>query len=208
MEWARRLAREKGLASYLSPDILEGLVETGQVSLGSMERQIAVLSLYVRDLDANRIEDPLPFGMPDVALQQSYRLTDPLLRGESEEALEVLNRFLGQGIAPLALLARIAWEIRKLWALKDEMTRGPVSDSFMRSIRIQPFKKAMYTSAARRLSWGALGEMVFSLGETDRLLKSSRLDPRMHLEALCQRMARLAGDGSGAGKGLREQGGW
>ncbi len=198
VDWARKMAKEKGLASRLSPEILEGLVETGQTSLGSMERQLAILALYVQGAGKRGIEDSLPFGMPEIALQQSYRLTDPLLRGELEEALPVLYRFAGQGIPPLALLARIAWEMRKLWQLKEEVERGPVSDSFLKSIRVQPFKKAMYLAAARRLSWNALGRIFFSLGETDRLLKSSRLDPLIHLEQLCRELARrIAGSAAG-----------
>ena len=195
MEWVRKMAKEKDLERHLTPEILEGLVETGQASLGSLERQLATLALYVQDLEQNRIEDSLPFAMPEIALQQSYRFTDPLLKGDLGGALQVLDRLVGQGIAPLALLSRIAWEIRKIWQLKDEMERGQVSDSFLRSLRIQLFKKAMYASAARQLSWNALGKVFFSLGETDRLLKSSRLAPQIHLEELCERIARLVAAG-------------
>lgn len=195
VEWVRKMAKEKGLERHLTPEILEGLVETGQASLGSLERQLATLALYVQDLEQDRIEDSLPFAMPEIALQQSYRFTDPLLKADLADALQVLDRLVGQGIAPLALLSRIAWEIRKIWQFKDEMERGQVSDSFLRSVRIQPFKKAMYASAARQLSWNALGKVFFSLGETDRLLKSSRLAPQIHLEELCERIARLVAAG-------------
>jgi DNA polymerase-3 subunit delta len=194
-EWVRKMAKEKGLERHLNPEILEGLVETGQASLGSLERQLATLALYVQDLEQNRIEDSLPFATPEIALQQSYRFTDPLLQGDLVETLLVLDRFIGQGIAPLVLLSRIAWEIRKIWQIKDEMERGQISDSFFQSLRIQPFKKGMYSSAARRLSWSALGKVFFSLGETDRLLKSSRLAPQIHLEELCERIARLVAAG-------------
>ena len=81
------------------------------------------------------------------------------------------------------------------------MESGPVSDSFLRSIRIQPFKKEMYAAAAGRLSWDVLGKMFLSLGRTDRLLKSSRLDPLIHLEQLCDRVVRLI-SGSGGESGL------
>ena len=195
MEWVRKMAKEKGFERHLTPEILEGLVETGQASLGSLERQLATLALYVQNLEQNRIEDSLPFALPEIALQQSYRFTDPLLKGDLAEALQVLDRLVGQGIAPLMLLSRVSWEIRKIWQFKGEMERGQVSDSFLRSVRIQPFKKAMYASTAERLSWSALGKVVFSLGETDRLLKSSRLAPQIHLEALCDRIARLVAAG-------------
>jgi DNA polymerase-3 subunit delta len=195
LEWVRKMAKEKGLERHLTAEILEGLVETGQASLGSLERQLATLALYVQDLEQNRIEDSLPFAMPEIALQQSYRFTDPLLTGDLADALQVLDRLVGQGIAPLVLLSRIAWEIRKIWQFKDQMERGQISDSFLRSVRIQPFKKAMYASGARQLSWNALGKVFFSLGETDRLLKSSRLTPQIHLEELCERIARLVAAG-------------
>ena len=195
--WVRKMAKEKGVDPYLSPEILEGLVETGLASLGSVERQLAVLALNARDLEREGMGGSLPFGMPEIALQQSYLFTDPLLGGDLEAALLALNRFVDQGIPPLVLLGRVAWEIRKIWQFKDERARGPVSEAFLRSNRIQPFKKAMYASAAGRLSWGELGEMFCSLGEADRLLKSSRLDPRTHLEALCERIARLVVAGKG-----------
>ena len=195
VDWVRKMAREKGLERHLNPEILEGLVETGQASLGTLERQLATLALYVQDLEQNRIEDSLPFAMPEIALQQSYRFTDPLLKGDLADALRVLDRLLGQGIAPLVLLSRIAWEIRKIWQFKDETERGQVSDAFLRSIRVQPFKKAMYASAARQLSWNALGKVFLCLGETDRLLKSSRLPPQIHLEELCEEIARFVAAG-------------
>ncbi len=198
-EWVRKMAKEKGLAKHLTPEIMEGLVETGQASLGSLERQLSILALYVQDLDKNRISDELPFGMPEIALQQSYRFTDPLLQGELDQTLEILDRLIGQGISPLVLLSRIAWEVRKLWRLKDEMDRGPVSDNFLRAIRVQPFKKATYSSVAGRLSWEALSKMLISVGETELKLKSSRLDSQIHLEELCGRITRLMAVGPAEG---------
>jgi DNA polymerase-3 subunit delta len=189
LRWLEGVAKEKGLGPYASPDVLEGLLAGGQASLESLEKQLEILALYVHDLEEDRISEPLPFGFPEISLEQAYRLTDPLLKGDVPEVLDILNRFVGQGVPPLILLSRIAWEIRKLWQLKDEMERASVMEATLRSIRIPPFKKAMYTSLARRLSWGSLGQMFFSVGEVDRLLKSSRLDPQFHLEDLCERIA-------------------
>jgi DNA polymerase-3 subunit delta len=189
LKWLEGVAKEKGLGSHARPDLLEGLLAGGQASLESLEKQLEILALYVHDLEDAEISEPLPFGFPEITLDQAYRLTDPLLKGDVPDVLYILNRFVGQGVPPLILLSRIAWEIRKLWQLKDEMERGSVTEAYLRSIRIPPFKKAMYTSLARRLSWACLGRMFFSVGEADRLLKSSRLDPQFHLEDLCERIA-------------------
>lgn len=204
-EWVRRMAKEKGLAPYLTPEILEGLVETGQVSLGTLERQLSILALYVQGLDRSRISEDLPFGMPEIALQQSYRFTDPLLQGELGQALEILDRLVGQGVSPLVLLSRIAWEMRKIWRIKDELDKGPLSDAFLRAIRVQPFKKAVYVSVAGRLSWEVLGGILVSVTETEGKLKGSRLDPQFHLEELCGRIGRLVA--AGPAEGLRRSGG-
>ena len=197
LRWLEKRAKEKGLGPRVSPDIIEGLLAGGQVNLEALENQLEILALYVQGLEDRRITDALPFAFPEISLNQFYRLTDPLLRGELPNVLDILNRFVGQGVPPLLLLSRIAWEIRRLWQLKDEMERGPVTDSFFKSIRVQPFKKAEYASLARRLPWGTLGKIFFALGETDRLLKSSRLDPQVHLEGLCERIVRLATARSG-----------
>jgi DNA polymerase-3 subunit delta len=198
LRWLENRAREKGLGSQVGPGIIEGLLSGGQVSLEALENQLDILALYVQDQEDSTITESLPFAFPGISLDQFYRLTDPLLRGELPNVLDMLNRFVGQGVPPLMLLARIAWEIRRLWQIKDEMERGPVTDAFLKSIRVQPFKKAEYSSLARRLSWGSLGKLFFALGETDRQLKSSRLDPQLHLEGLCERIVRLVNAGSGA----------
>lgn len=190
LRWMNRIAQEKGLGRWARPDLLEGLLAAGQESLENLEHRIEILALYTRGLEGDRIADPLPFGCPDIALEQAYRLTDPLLQGHLPGVLEILNRFIGQGVSPLILLSRISGELRKLWQIKEEMDRGPVTEAYLRSIRVQPFKKTMYLSVARRLSWRSLGSLFFALGETDRLLKSSRVDPRFHLEALCEGIAR------------------
>ena len=192
LRWMNRIAEEKGLGRWARPDLLEALLAGGQESLENLENRIEILALYTRDLEGGRIADPLPFGCPDISLEQAYRLTDPLLQGELPSVLEILNRFIGQGVSPLMLLARITGELRKLWQIKEEMERGPVTDAYLKSIHVQPFKKTMYASLARRLSWKSLGRLFFASGETDRLLKSSRLDPRFHLEALCEGIARAA----------------
>jgi DNA polymerase-3 subunit delta len=191
LRWLKGVAKEKGLGPHARPDVLEGLLAGGQASLESLEKQLEILALYVHDLEEDRISEPLPFGFPEISLDQAYRLTDPLLKGDVPDVLDILNRFVGQGVPPLILLSRIAWEIRKLWQLKEEMERGSVTEATLRSIRIPPFKKDMYDSLARRLSWSSLGQMFFSVGEADRLLKSSRLDPQFHLEDLCERIAQL-----------------
>jgi DNA polymerase-3 subunit delta len=190
-KWAERMAREKGLGRKAPPELLESLLSGGPVPLEHLEKQLEILALYLQDLKADKVGEPMPFGLPEVSLEQSYRLTDCLLQGELPDALDILNRYLNQGVPPLVILSRIAWEFRKVWQLKEEMDRGPISDSFLRSIRIQPFKKTTYASPARRLSWGALGEVFVSLGDTDRLLKSSRVDPQLHLEKLCQGITRV-----------------
>ncbi len=192
LRWMKRIAEEKGLGRWARPDLLEDLLAGGQESLENLENRLEILALYTRDLEGGTIADPLPFGCPDISLEQTYRLTDPLLQGELPHVLEVLNRFIGQGVSPLMLLARLTGELRKLWQIKEEMERGPVTDGYLKSIHVQPFKKTMYASLAQRLSWKSLGRLFFASGETDRLLKSSRLDPRFHLEALCQGIARAA----------------
>jgi DNA polymerase III subunit delta len=191
LKWLEGLAKDKGIGPGASPDLLEGLLSGGQTSLESLEKQVEILALYFQDIEEARRSEPLPFGLPEISLTAVYRLTDPLLQGEVDEALGMVSRFCGQGVPPLLLLSRIAGEIRKLWKLKEEIERGSVTDSFLKSLRIPAFKQRTYAALARRLSWRSLGKMFFALGETDRLLKSSRLDPLLHLEGLCQGIVRL-----------------
>ncbi len=191
LKWLQKIAEEKGLSPRSHGNLLKELLSAGQTNLETLEIQLEILALYIQDQEKQEITDPLPFGPPEISFKQGYLLTDALMQGNMQEVLTLLNRFVEFGVAPLLILSRISQEIRSIWTIKEGMELGTDVDSLMRASRIPVFKKGFYLSQSRRISWKSLHRMFLCLRETDRSLKSSRLDPQWHLEALCGQIDRL-----------------
>ncbi len=191
LKWLQKMAEEKGLSPRLHGNLLNDLLASGQTNLETLEIQLEILALYVQDQENKEITEPLPFGPAEISFKQGYLLTDALMRGNMQEVLALLTRFVEFGVAPLLILSRISQEIRSIWTLKEGLELKSDIDSLMKTCRIPVFKKGFYLSQSRRISWKSLHKMFLCLSETDRSLKSSRLDPLWHLEALCGQIDRL-----------------
>lgn len=190
--WLLELAGERGFSPRDSGAWVRGLLAGGDVSLEVLDNQLEIMNLYLGGGGSRGLDDPLPFLFSDIPSEQSYRLTDPLLEGKGQEAMEALGRFLEQGTPPLVLFHRMVWEARRLWRIQDALVCGRSVQSVCGSMRIPPFKVGLYASAAERVERVSLAKLFLGLNETERLLKmGSRLDPRWHLEEACKRFVRV-----------------
>jgi len=189
-EWVVRIAREKGLEGRLSPEVLAGFLEEGYVPLSVLEQRLEMLSLYHHGEGASDGSVPLPPEWSGGVLDKGYLFTDALLEGKEGQALTLLHRFLEQGTAPLLLLARISWEIRRVLLLQEARRRGESAEEALRSAGIRPFARNRYLALAERVPAPVAARHLFALLETDRVMKSSRANLQWHLEDLCVRIAR------------------
>ena len=191
LKWVRQKVRENRITRHLSPGLLEDLIAGGHVTLETLEKQVEMLALYLEDSDAEGLNGPLPFLLPEIPAEQGYLLTDALLKGHESKSMELLHRFLESGTPSLLVLSRLAWEIRRILQIQEGMDRGLSPEDSFRSTRIPAFKSNLYLPLARKLPRKGLERLFMSLQEKDRELKSSRLDPAWHLEELCREIIRL-----------------
>ena len=186
-KWAEKICEEKGLTKQIAKSLLSEVLDESALNLEALERRIEMFSLYL-DGD-NRIsadDDVLLPVWTEVSAEQGYRLTDALLKGDTQETLVLLHRFLEQGTPALLILSRIIWEMRRVHRMQEGMKQGESVEAILQAGRIPPFKKNLYLSIAKKVPETMMKEIFFSLLETDRMLKSSRLDPQWHLENLCK----------------------
>ncbi len=191
VRWLERMAREKGLEGRLEPGSFDELLSGGRsVDLEGLENHLEILSLYWQEGDGEAPSSLPPSLQPDPA----YLLTDALLEGKRGPLLVHLGRLVDQGTPPLLLFSRICWEIRRIWTVKSLLERGGDVDGYLRRAFVPTFKKGRYISKARGAPWDSLRRAFSLLGEVDRRLKLSRLDPRYHLEELCDRLLELTSE--------------
>lgn len=187
-KWVERIAEEKGLGEKISAGALSGLIGEDPITLAALEGQMEMLSLFLEGEDLEGPDAGLPAAWHALPENQGWLLTDPLLKGNEQKTLAMLHRFLDQGTAPLLILGRIVWEVRRIQRVQEGMELGEPVEEACKAINILPFKRNLYISAARRIPASTLRRIFSSLREKDRSLKSSRMPPQWHLEDLCRQI--------------------
>ncbi len=187
--WIQDICRSYGLR--LDEATIEDLIETVGYDLEAIAHQIEKLSLYVGETTrcASIAPEATRALMTTNKEEPWYVLTDAVfLHGKVQVALASLARMLALGYPPLLILSRLMGETRTIWSIKQELEEGRSHEEVLRDAKIPRFKLDEYIAAAKKMSAGKLRRMTHAIYRTDRLLKSSRLDPTLHLQRLLTRM--------------------
>jgi DNA polymerase-3 subunit delta len=112
-----------------------------------------------------------------------YELSDAIGNRRLEQALRLLARLLGQGEAPLALLAGLANHYRRLIRAREcvPLEAGEVQ----RRLSVHPYTARLLAEQARRLDPWRLRRCLDAIHRTDAALKGSvSLSPELAIEQL------------------------
>jgi DNA polymerase-3 subunit delta len=111
-----------------------------------------------------------------------FDLTDALGEKRLEKALRSLGRLLGDGEAPLLVLAMIARHFRQLWKVRELLeNRTPVQE-IGRIAGINPYFLQGIVAQARNYSVAELRRLFARIFEIDGALKSGGGKPSVLLE--------------------------
>ena len=214
-EKSGRMSRE-ALAEFLDQRLKEGgkkieaqargmILARAGAELWAVHQELEKLFLYVGEEPWIKVKD-VEEVFSDQGEGWVFDLTKALAERDSVAALSHLLRLLSQGHHPLALLAPIASEVRRLMAAR-QLIEGELRERWKAGMSYPQFQKSMLHDGAAPLPGNpyfvymsfksadnfTLKELVRYLGllyQTDIRLKSTGHPPRMVMERLILEMCR------------------
>ena len=185
-DWVAEEGRARGLK--LGRDEVRYLVTEVGSDLRRLSNELEKLSLYASgdQLDLETMAEVLGRGRA----QSVFKFIDAVSSGDAGSALRQLGRLLEEGEPPLRILALLDRLVGQLRIAKDAQASGKKDSNLAGLLGAPPSAAKAIGESARRLSRGFLKRAVDALGDTDRLLKSSRLPHRVVMEGLVLELAR------------------
>lgn len=175
------------------------LFELLPLSLGLMDQEVAKLSLLA---DGGKIDAPLVRQhVGDWRTRQTWDMIDAMVEGRADEALSQLDRLLTAGEQPIAVLAQVAYTLRKFATaarLVEQAEAAGKRASLPYVVADAGFWKNKADDAVRQLK--AIGraraeKLASWLLAADLAMKDHNSAPdaaRMELERLIVRLSRAA----------------
>lgn len=186
VEWAGRTGLKRKLR--LSRQAAELLVESIGESLEQIDRALERIALYV---NADKAEQAVKVGVDvideivaDTRIRSVFELTDALLERRLGPAIRMLRRMVAHGESPIGTIALLARQYRCVLLVKEGAESGADDRTLASRAGCPPFAVKKYRQAARQYSYHQLIELLQQITDTDALLKSSRLDDKLHVERL------------------------
>jgi DNA polymerase-3 subunit delta len=175
----------------------EELIEIVGPQVGLLDSELAKLAAYAG------AEPITPDMVHDLVgawrTKTTWEMLDAAAGGDAAEALRQLDRLLGSGEHPVAVLGPIGYTLRR-FAAATRLVEQAIVHSRRTTLRdalleagIKPFAAQKAESQVRQLGRARAGQLHRWLLETDLDLKgASRLEPRTVMERLIVRMAKGA----------------
>lgn len=186
LAWLERRLQSRGLKTDRAGlDILASRVEGNLLSAAQEIDKLYVLR-GAGFIDAETIRD----GVADSARFNVFDLVDGALKGDAARVDRIVAGLKAEGVAPAVVLWAITRELRLLVQMLERTRRGTALDTLFRQMRVWDARKALLSSALRRLSLPQLHQLLVLSAAVDRLIKGlDKGDPWNALTMLCVRWA-------------------
>lgn len=188
-DWCIRWSRD-AYQTTLERDAASWLVELVGPVLGILDQEIAKLATYgaeTKTIDS----DSVRMLVAGTRTENVFKLLDMALEGQVERAMDFLDRQIIQGEQPVAILAMMTSQLRKLTrAARDRVAGKPMHDA-LRDAGVLPFVINKAADQLRRLGRERMAGMYRLLLQSDLNLKGgSSFTPRFVVERLLLQLAR------------------
>jgi DNA polymerase-3 subunit delta len=193
--WLQREARARKVT--ISPDAVASLAEAAGPELGRLSQALEQLVLYAGARAAITLDD-VEALIPETRQRSVFELTKAIGDGDVARALRILTNMFRNREAPLKVEFMLARQLRQIWRAKELVAAGTPRMEIAGAVGIAPFFLDDVLAPARRMSEGALVRGFRRLYESDRALKSSRIDPDLHIARLVRHLAEDAATKSAA----------
>jgi len=183
VDWA-----PKKCGATLTRDAAQELVESVGDDLGALDQETRRLALSAPSgkIDAELVRAQVGAWRK----RKVWDLLDAALDGNAPDALRQLDKLLGEGEAPIAILAQIAATLRRFAAATqlfeeiDPSTRSTLNvSSALTKVGVPPFARAKNEAQLKKLGSRRARKLASALLQANVDLKGgSRIDPRLILE--------------------------
>jgi DNA polymerase-3 subunit delta len=171
----------------LSDDVEEALVRAVGTDLSTLDSTLERLDLYMGA--PHKPDEPRPVTeevlQAIVAVTRTHEiwdLTDALAKRDLARSMGLLKGMMDQGQSGVGLNAMVARHFRQLWQVKLAARKGLGKNEIASTVGMNPFFVDRYRQAGEKFTDAALREVMRVLLDTDRALKSSRLEDQLLLE--------------------------
>jgi len=182
--WVNSRMREQGFS--IDADAASLLADTVGSDLAALNEAMERLILFVAGEDGTgRV------ALADVEqcisrtrVYSVFELTDALGRRRADQALQILISMLDNREQPIRIVAMIARHFRRLLQATDALAQGEPGDSIGKHLNVHRFFLDDFLRQAKMFAPAEYASLFQKLFATDRALKSSRVDPKLHLHNL------------------------
>jgi DNA polymerase III subunit delta len=177
---AKELAKQEGFS--FEAGAAEELAALVDGDLTRLETEVKKLAAYAADRKSVRAED-VKILVISGKTSNIWQVVDFLASRKPAKALELLDRCLRQGDAPLEMLGAITWMYRKV-AEASELRGVTNGWQAARSLSMRPEQAELAIQSARKLPRERLLACIQALQRADDRLKKGGEEPRIVMEFL------------------------
>lgn len=173
----------KSKKTPLAPRAGAALIDALGEDLGALIDAIERLSLYVGEggsIDLEAIE----VCVTRARVETIWKLVDSLSMRDAAGAIAAADSLLRDRTNALALLAMIARQLRMIAKMRQALSEGMSDNEAAKMAGFPPFKAQAGRAAARRWNLRLFEKAFEEIARTERLIKSSRVEPGDRVMAL------------------------
>ncbi|NLE46986.1 MAG: DNA polymerase III subunit delta [Sandaracinaceae bacterium] len=176
-------AEAKAKKTPLAPQVAAALLDAVGEELGPLIDAIERLSLYVGEGQTIGL-DAVEECVTRARVETIWALVDSLSMRDAGGALTAADSLLRDRTSPLALLSMIARQLRMIAKMRQSLSEGMSDQEAAKRAGFPPFKAPAGRAAARRWNLRLFEHAFDEIAKTERLIKSSRVDPADRIMAL------------------------
>jgi DNA polymerase-3 subunit delta len=186
-QWLVAEARRRRLA--IEPAAAQALAEAAGPDLGRLVQALEQLALYANGtVRREHVEDLIPESRE----RSVFELTRAIGSANVALALRLVTAMLRSREPALKIHFMLMRQLRQIWRAKELIAARVARPEIAAAIGVAPFFLDDVLVPAARMSSAALRRSFLHLYQADRALKSSRIDPEIHLTRLVRRLAEEA----------------
>ena len=187
LPWLAAEAKRRRLA--IDPSAAQALAEAAGPDLGRVVQALEQVALYANGAIRREHVEEL---IPESRERSVFELTRAIGSGDRALALRLVTAMLRNREPALKIHFMLLRQLRQIWRAKELLAARVARPEIAAAIGIAPFFLDDVLVPAARMSTAALRRSFLHLYQADRTLKSSRIDPDLHLTRLVRRLAEEA----------------